>query len=104
MIVLPNPGLWPPSPAPTPSARPASLLSTQVGLGAVRVDASGAVSTIAPLSRERRFLVRPGDRKGELILTVLPEGVVPPSTVMSVRLTIDREDDARAIATIVDPS
>jgi len=75
------------------------LLTTQVGLGAIRVDASGKLAQ--PLSADRRFLVRPGDRKGELVLTVLPEGVTPPSTVMSVRLSIDKEDEARALGLLL---
>lgn len=56
---------------------------------------------IAPLSPERRFIVRPGDRKGELILTALPEGVTPPNTVLSVRLNVDGEPEARAIGQIL---
>ncbi|NUP12656.1 MAG: hypothetical protein HOW73_41985 [Polyangiaceae bacterium] len=78
------------------------MLRTQVGLGAVKVDASGAVVVTKPLSPERRFLVRAGQQKGEIILTVLPEGVVPPSTVMSIRLNVDREDFARALTLLVD--
>ena len=94
-----------PRPSSSPPPRrtpPPSLSSTQVGLGAVRLDASGNVSMAKPVSEERRYLVRAGDRKGELILTALPEGVVPPSTVMTVRLRIDREDDARAIGQYVE--
>lgn len=90
------------APRPLRPAQPPSLLTTQVGLGAVRLDPSGTPRATAPLSGERRFLVRPGERKGELILSALPEGVVPPSTVMSVRLVIDRDDEALAIGALVD--
>lgn len=47
-------------------------------------------------------MVRAGERKGELILTVLPEGVTPPSTVLSVRLNMDGEPEARAIGLILE--
>lgn len=98
-----SPGMGRPLPASassSPRVDPPSLQSTCVGLGVVRLDATG--KPIAPLSPERRFIVRAGERKGELILTVLPEGVTPPSTVLSVRLNMDGEPEARALGLILD--
>ncbi|MFO0552370.1 MAG: hypothetical protein U0271_28540 [Polyangiaceae bacterium] len=56
-----------------------------------------------PLPREnaavdgRCFLVRPGERAGELVLTALPVGAEPPAHAPVVRLAIERADDARTV-------
>ncbi len=97
-------GTEPPRPIGTlrptgPRPIPTSLLATQVGIGAVRLDASGnAVFTSpnVPLSASR-FTVRPGPRPGLMLLTALGEHEMAPLGLPVVTLQPACPEDARII-------
>jgi hypothetical protein len=88
-------------PQPQPQRPAASLLSTQVGIGAVRLDpATGKPvfekSGIAAMSLAR-FAVRPGAKLGELVLTALGDHEMAPAGFAIVTLQPTSVEDARAI-------
>ncbi|NUP08650.1 MAG: hypothetical protein HOW73_21590 [Polyangiaceae bacterium] len=51
----------------------------------------------APSLSERQFIVRRGERSGEIVLEVLPVGVKAPEAAIAVRLSAERFEDARLI-------
>jgi len=79
---------------------PPSLQSTQVGIGAVRIDANGQPvfeRTAIPSLSLARFAVRAGAKLGELVLTALGDHENAPSDAAVVTLQPTSVADARAV-------
>jgi hypothetical protein len=97
-------GTEPPKPLgtlrPTAPRREApSLLATQVGLGAVRLDAGGNAVFLDPnaLLSASRFTVRAGAKAGEIVLVALGEHEIAAVGLPVVTLQPACAEDARAI-------
>lgn len=74
------------------------MLRTQVGLGVVRLDAQGAPVAGEANAPRTRFVVSPGERPGQLVLTALTEATKPDADALIVSLAADGPIDAKRLA------
>lgn len=77
---------------------PPSLSTTQVGLGAVKLDAAGR--PVLP-GNSVRYLVAQGERPGQLVLNAVMPGQSVAADALVVTLAPEREADVQRLARVI---